>query len=433
MRRIRWGDADAAASLEALPFAGETIFMGAEEKVAPILDGVRNHGDLALVQYTKTFDDVVISPDRIPVPEATLKEALGALPAEAREALELAAGRIRDFHEACLPQKTETRPAPGERFALRPIPLRRVGFYIPGGRGAYPSSVLMSAVPARVAGVEEIVMCSPPAGEDGEIASVVLAAAALAGVDRVFRVGGAQAIAAMAYGTESIGKVDKIVGPGNIFVAAAKRLVRDVADVDKDAGPSEVVVILDSPAHAEWAAADLIAQAEHDPSAMAAAVAIGGEAAGAVDESVARQVESAHRREVIEEALKGQGAIVEVSSCDEALEVAERLAPEHLELMIERPGEFAARVRSAGAILLGPWSGAPFGDYIAGPNHILPTGKAARFASPLGVLDFLKWSSEVELDSGAAARLAGPAARLAELEGFPAHARALRMRAGGEQ
>jgi histidinol dehydrogenase len=192
-------------------------------------------------------------------------------------------------------------------------------------------------------------------------------------------------------------------------------------------------VILDSPAHAEWAAADLIAQAEHDPSAMAAAVAIGGEAAGAVDESVARQVESAHRREVIEKALKGQGAIVEVSSCDEALEVAERLAPEHLELMIERPGEFAARVRSAGAILLGPWSGAPFGDYIAGPNHILPTGKAARFASPLGVLDFLKWSSEVELDSGAAARLAGPAARLAELEGFPAHARALRMRAGGEQ
>ncbi|MEE8246716.1 MAG: histidinol dehydrogenase, partial [Alphaproteobacteria bacterium] len=336
--------------------------MDAEEKVAPILDDVRNYGDTALCRYTKIYDFVELAPERIAVPEEEIREALDAQPPEVIDALKLAAGRIRAFHEACLPKVIETAPAPGERLALRPIPLRRAGLYVPGGRGAYPSTVLMSAIPAAVAGVEEIVICSPPDGE-GNIAPSVLAAASLTGVKRIFRAGGAQAIAAMAYGTATIEKVDKIVGPGNIFVAAAKRLVRDVADVDKDAGPSEVVVILDDPARAEWAAADMIAQAEHDPSAMAVGVAIGKEAADMLDREIERQTAEAARREVVEESLKGQGAIVEAATLEEAIEAAERLAPEHLELLIERPGEAAAKIRNAGAIFLGPWSPASFGDY----------------------------------------------------------------------
>lgn len=429
MRRIKWGEADAGALLDALPFAGETIFMDAEEKVAPILDDVRSHGDAALCRYTKIYDFIDLAPERIAVPEDEIREALEAQSPEVMEALRLAAGRIRAFHEACLPQAIESTPAPGERFALRPIPLRRAGLYVPGGRGAYPSSVLMSAIPAAVAGVEEVIICTPP-DREGNIAASVLAAASLTGVRRIFRAGGAQAIAAMAYGTETIGKVDKIVGPGNIFVAAAKRLVRDVADVDKDAGPSEVVVIIDDPARAEWAAADMIAQAEHDPAAMAVGVAIGKEAADMLDQEIEKQTAEAPRREVIKESLKGQGAIVEAANLEEAIEVAERLAPEHLELLIERPEEAAAKVRNAGAVFLGPWSPASFGDYLAGPNHILPTGGAARFASPLGVLDFIKWTSEVSLGKEAAARLSEPAARLADLEGFPAHARSLRLRGG---
>lgn len=429
MKRIRWGDVNAAAELDALPFAGETMFKSAEERVRPILDNVRQHGDTALREYTKTFDFVDLSPEKVPVPEREMQEALESLTPDVRDALSLAADRIRAFHEACLPEIIEFAPMPGERFALRPIPLKRVGLYVPGGRAAYPSTVLMSAIPAKAAGVEEIVMCSPP-NREGEIARSVLAAAALTGVKHVFRAGGAQAIAAMAYGTPTIAKVDKIVGPGNIFVAAAKRLVRDVADVDKDAGPSEVVVVLDDPGRAEWAAADLLAQAEHDPTAMAVGVAVGPEVADRLEAEVERQVATATRREIISDALKSQGAIVEVATREEALEVAERLAPEHLELMVERPGEAAAGIRNAGAILCGPWSAAPFGDYLAGPNHILPTGGAARFASPLGVLDFFKWSSVTELGPEAAARLTGPAAALADLEGFPAHARSLRLRSG---
>lgn len=428
MRRIQWGEENAMSDLDKLPFAGEKVFKSAEEKVSPILDNVRHHGDIALKEYTKKFDFVDLDAEDISVPEREIQGALESLTSDVRDALLLAEERIRAFHEACLPKEIEFVPAPGERFILRPIQLERVGLYVPGGRAAYPSTVLMSAIPAKAAGVKEIIMCSPP-NRKGAIARSVLAAAALSGVTRIFRVGGAQAIGAMAYGTITIAKVDKIVGPGNIFVSAAKRLVRNVTEVDKDAGPSEVVVVLDDSRHAEWAAADLLAQAEHDPAAMAVGVAVGTKVADQLEAEVERQVATALRREVISDALKDQGAIVEVATREEALAVADRLAPEHLELMVEHPGEAAAGIRNAGAILCGPWSAAPFGDYLAGPNHVLPTGKTARFASPLGVFDFLKWSSITELGPEAASRLAGPAAALADLEGFPAHARSLRLRA----
>ncbi|MEK6710824.1 MAG: histidinol dehydrogenase, partial [Nitrospinota bacterium] len=297
------------------------------------------------------------------------------------------------------------------------------------GRAAYPSTVLMTALPARAAGVDEVILCTP-SGKDGNLSGGVLAAALLAGVDRVFRAGGAQAIAAMAYGTATIPKVDKIAGPGNVYVSAAKRLVRGEVEVDKDAGPSEVVVLLDEPRWAAWAAADLLAQAEHDPGAMAVGVAVGRACADALAAEAEAQLASAQRREVIAQALARRGAIVEARTREEALEVAESLAPEHLEIFWENAEEWGLKVRNAGAVFCGPWSPVPLGDYIAGPNHVLPTGGSARWASPLGVLDFMKWSSQVALSPEAAARLAGPASVLADLEGLPAHARALRLRLG---
>jgi len=427
VRRIRWGAAGAEAALEALAAAGGGALAAAEEAVRPIVEAVRAEGDAALLRYTRELDGVSLEAGRLAVPPEEMEEALRALPAPLRDALALAAERIGAFHEAQRPSPVVTAPGPGERLALRPIPLRRVGLYVPGGRAAYPSTVLMGALPARAAGVAEIALCTPP-GKDGRIPGAVLAAARLAGVGRVFRCGGAQAVAAMAFGTATLPRVDKIVGPGNVYVSAAKRLVRGAVEVDKDAGPSEVVVLLSEARWAAWAAADLLAQAEHDPGAMAVGVAVGAEVADALEGEVRAQLAREPRREAIEGTLARRGALVEARSREEALAVAERLAPEHLEILWEGAEAAAGRVRNAGAIFCGPWSPAPLGDYLAGTNHVLPTGGAARYASPLGVLDFLKWSSEVSLDAPAAARLAGPAAALAELEGLPAHARALRLR-----
>ncbi len=359
-----------------------------------------------------------------------MARALEALPPEALDALRLAEGRIRAFHQAQAPRSVTMEEAPGERLSLRPTPLARVGLYAPGGTAAYPSTVLMNAIPARVAGVGELVLCTPPDAR-GAVPAAVLAAASLVGADRIVRVGGAQAIAAMAYGTRSVPRVDKIAGPGNVYVAAAKRLVRADVEIDKEAGPSEVVVLLDDADLAEWAAADLLAQAEHDARAMAVGVCVGRSVADALDGEVARQLRLAERSGEVSRALESRGAIIEVASRAQALEVAEALAPEHLEILLERAEQAAEGIRRAGAVFCGPWSPAALGDYVAGPNHVLPTGGAARFASPLGVYDFIKWTSHVRFDSSAAARLAEPAARLAELEGLPAHARALRLRAGG--
>ncbi len=427
MRRVQWGSDDAASALNALAMAGEGALGEAEAIVRPVLEAVRGEGDPALIRYTQQFDGVTLTEDSLAVSKAEMDGALNSLSSEVRDALTVAAERIRIFHEATLPQKTEIEPAPGEKLALRPTPLRRVGLYVPGGTAAYPSTVLMSGLAAMAAGVDEIVICTPPE-KDGSVPASVLGAAKIAGVEKVFRVGGAQAIAAMAYGTSSIPKVDKIVGPGNVYVTTAKRLVRGEVDIDKEAGPSEVVVVLDDPENAKWAAADMIAQAEHDPEAMAVGVAVGSAAADALEKEMNAQLAGTDRREVIEAALKKRGVIVEVKNLDEALQAVESVAPEHLELMIENAESFAGKVRNAGAIFCGPWSPVPLGDYIAGPNHVLPTGRAARYASPLGVLDFIKWTSVVRFDEKASKRLAGPAAALADLEGLPGHARALRMR-----
>jgi histidinol dehydrogenase len=426
MKRVKWGARGAEVIIEALAASGEEALGEAEASVRPIIEAVRSEGNQAVIRYTQQFDGVKLSADQIVVSEAEMNDALESLSPEVREALELAAERIRTFHEACLPEKVEVT-APGEKLALRPAPLRRVGLYTPGGMAFYPSTVLMNAIAAKVAGVDEVVLCTPP-GSEGRVHESVLAAAAIAGVGKMFRVGGAQAIAAMAYGTATIPKVDKIVGPGNVYVAAAKRLVSGFVEIDKDAGSSEVVVMLDEPGSAEWAAADMIAQAEHDPKAMAVGVAVGSAAADALEKEVNAGLEGAERREAVQEVFEQRGLIIEVAGSKEALEAIECLAPEHLELMIKGAEAFAGKVRNAGAIFCGPWSPVPLGDYIAGPNHVLPTGRAARYASPLGVLDFIKWTSVVSFDEAASKRLAGPAAVLADLEGLPGHARALRMR-----
>ena len=429
MKRIRCGSDEARAALAALAASGGGSLAGAEAQARPIVEAVRAEGDAALLRFTRQFDGADLDASRLEVSREEMEAALGRLPVDIREALTLAARRIREFHEAQRPSAVTTRPGVGERLLLRPIPLRRAGLYAPGGRAAYPSTVLMNALPARAAGVKEVILCTPP-GRDGAVADSVLAAARLAGVDRVFRAGGAQAVAAMAFGTRTVPKVDKIAGPGNVYVSAAKRLVRGEVEVDKDAGPSEVVILLDEPRWAEWAAADMLAQAEHDPEAMAVGVAVGRAAADALAAEVEARLPAEPRREVIAQALARRGAVVEARTREEALEVAEGLAPEHLEILWEGAEEWAGRVRCAGAVFCGPWSPVPLGDYLAGPNHVLPTGGSARWASPLGVLDFVKWSSQVAMGPEAAQRLAGPAALLAELEGLPAHARALRLRLG---
>lgn len=431
MRRLEYGRAGFAACLERLSRGGDgALSADVEAGVAAIIGRVRAGGDDALLDLTRELDGASLARAGLIVGEEEAARAREALPAEAMDALRLACERIRAFHRAQAPRSVAMEEAPGERLSLRPIPLARVGLYVPGGSAAYPSTVLMNAIPARVAGVGELVLCTPPDAR-GAVPAAVLAAASLVGVDRIVRVGGAQAIAAMAYGTRSVPRVDKIAGPGNVYVAAAKRLVRGDVEIDKEAGPSEVVVLLDDAGLAEWAAADLLAQAEHDARAMAVGVCVGRRVADALEREVARQLPLAERSAEVSRALAGRGAIIEVASRAQALEVAEALAPEHLEILLEDAEGAAESIRRAGAVFCGRWSPVPFGDYIAGPNHVLPTGGAARFASPLGVYDFIKWTSQVCFDAAAAARLAEPAARLAELEGLPAHARALRLRAGG--
>jgi histidinol dehydrogenase len=308
-------------------------------------------------------------------------------------------------------------------------PIRRVGIYVPGGLGAYPSSVLMNAIPAKVAGVGEIVMVSPPSAEGERPA--VLAAAMIAGVDEFYRVGGAQAVAALAYGTDTIAPVDKIVGPGNAFVQAAKRMVYGEVDIDKMAGPSEVLVIADDSANPDWIAADLIAQAEHG-SGDEAAILLTPSAtiAGAVADAVELALKSLPRAAQVESALKRRGAMVVVRDLDEAFELANQIAPEHLELDLRDTARWLPRVKAAGAVFLGALTPAPLGDYLAGPNHVLPTGGAARFASPLGAYDFLKRTSIIEASNGALAALGPAVARLARMEGFEGHARAMELRSG---
>ncbi len=402
-----------------------------EAKVADIIAEVRRSGDRALIKFTSQFDHVTLAPSKLRVNPAELHAARERLPEADRQALDLAARRIASFHRRTMDQSFIFSDRAGMRLGQIVQPLKRVGIYVPGGAGAYPSTVLMNAIPAKVAGVEEVVMVSPPA-RSGERLSV-LAAAALAGVDEYYRVGGAQAVAALAYGTEQIRPVDKIVGPGNAWVQAAKRQVYGVVDIDKMAGPSEVLVIADDSARADWVAADLIAQAEHGSGDEAAILMTTSARLGAaVVDSVERALKTLPRAKAVAGALAKRGAVVIVDDLKEAFDLANEIAPEHLELAIKNPSRWLPRVRAAGAVFLGSLTPAPLGDYLAGPNHVLPTGGAARFASPLGAYDFLKRTSIIEASMSAVAELGPAVAHLARMEDLEGHARAVELRIRGK-
>jgi len=401
-----------------------------ERAVAEILAAVRRHGDAALVEYTNRLDRRrLTAAAELEIPRAELEAALAALPEAQRAALTAAAERIRAFHERQKQASWEYRDAQGNRLGQRVTPLARVGIYVPGGQASYPSSVLMNAIPARVAGVGEILMAVPaPAGA---LHPMVLAAAALAGVDRVFTMGGAQAIAAFTFGTGTVPAVDKIVGPGNAYVAAAKRQVFGRVGLDMVAGPSEVLVVCDGSADPDWIAMDLLSQAEHDALAQAILLTPDAEFRGRVADSIARLLPALERREIAAAALAGRGALVLVRDLDEAMALANRIAPEHLELAVAEPERWLDAVRNAGAVFLGPHTPEAIGDYCAGPSHVLPTSATARFASPLGVYDFEKRTSIIGCSPAGAAQLAGIAAVLARGESLTAHARSAEYRGAG--
>ena len=387
-----------------------------QKAVRKILADVRKRGDAAVRAYTKKFDGFV--PREYEVSEKFVDQ----IPAVQAEALRAAHDRIRAFHEKQLQQSWDFTDVDGTRLGQQVSPLERVGLYVPGGKAAYPSSVLMNAVPARVAGVRELVMASP------NPSPLVLAAAALAGVDRVLGIGGAQAIGALAYGTRSIPRVDKIVGPGNAYVAEAKRQVFGEVGIDMVAGPSEILVIADGSANPDWVAMDLFSQAEHDESAQAILLSPDEAYLDAVAASIGKLIGGMPRRAVIEASLKARGALILTRDLEEACAVANRIAPEHLELAVQHPERILPKVRTAGAIFLGQWSSEAIGDYCAGPNHVLPTAGTARFSSPLGVYDFQKRTSVIGVSERSAAKLGRVAVTLAEGEGLSAHARAAQMR-----
>jgi histidinol dehydrogenase len=398
-----------------------------ESTVAAILADVKARGDEAVLEYTRRFDrSAAASVATLEVPRADIKAAAKRIPGETRKALEAAVRRVRAYHRKQVAGSWRYRDAIGAELGQRVTPLDRVGIYVPGGKAAYPSTVIMNAVPAKVAGVGEIVMVAPAPG--GERNDLVLAAAAMCGVDRVFAIGGAQAVAALAYGTATVPAVDKIVGPGNAYVAAAKRRVFGVVGIDMVAGPSEVVVVCDGKTDADWVAMDLFAQAEHDELAQAILITPNAAFLDAVAASMERQLAAMPRREVIAASLAKRGALIRCRDLREACEVVNRIAPEHLELSVERPDALLPRIRHAGAIFLGRESSEALGDYCAGPNHVLPTSRTARFSSPLGVYDFQKRSSVIRIPRKAAAKLGRVAAELARGEGLTAHARAAELR-----
>jgi histidinol dehydrogenase len=398
-----------------------------EAAVRAILDDVRERGDAAVLAHTERLDGVRLDAQTLRVSEAACDDALASLDPRVREALALAAERIGAFHAR---QRRESwfTDEPGAGMLGQLIrPLRRVGLYVPGGSAAYPSSVLMNAIPARVAGVAEVVMCTPVGGKR-DVAPAVLAAARLAGVREIYRIGGAQAVAAMAFGTATIRPVDKIVGPGNVYVATAKRLVFGIVGIDMVAGPSEVVVVADETAPADWVAADLLAQAEHDAMASAVCITPSAALARSVEAEVARQLSLLPRRTIAEQAVHRLGAVIVAADLAAAVRIANAIAPEHLELMVADPWALVPDVRHAGAVFLGRHTPEVAGDYLAGPNHVLPTGGTARFSSPLSVEDFQTRSSLLGLTPEALRRWREPLTRLAELEGLDAHARAIRVR-----
>lgn len=394
--------------------------------VSEILKNVRDNGVTALVEYTNRFDRRRIGPGDLEVAKVTLQQAMTSMPGEFIRALEHAATRIREYHRRQEGKSWTYRDQDGSTLGQRITPLDRVGIYVPGGKAAYPSSVLMNAIPAQVAGVGEIIMAVPAV--DDEINPVVLAAAHVAGVDRVFSIGGAQAIAALAYGAGPVPAVDKIVGPGNRYVAEAKRLVFGKVGIDMIAGPSEVVIVADESANPDWIAMDMFAQAEHDEDARAILVTTDTGLPARVEASVNRLITQMERAAIIRTSMENNGALIQAGDMEQLCSIVNRLAPEHLELAVRDPDSYLAGIRHAGAIFLGHFAAEAIGDYCAGPNHVLPTGRTARFSSPLGVYDFQKRSSLVECTPASASRLAQTATVLARAEGLSAHARSAELR-----
>ncbi|SPE19915.1 bifunctional histidinal dehydrogenase and histidinol dehydrogenase [Burkholderiales bacterium] len=401
-----------------------------EARVDEIIEAVRARGDSALLEYTRQFDRVdATAVGELEIGADEMHAALTVLGADDRRALQEAADRIRRFHEQALAQDWQVVDPDGTTLGVRVTPIDRVGIYVPGGKASYPSSVLMNAIPARVAGVAQIIMVAP--APDGARNPLVLAAAALAGVTRAFAVGGAQAVAALAYGTQTIPAVDKIVGPGNAYVAAAKRRVFGTVGIDMLAGPSEILIICDGTTDPDWIAMDLFSQAEHDEMAQAILLTPDPAFRDAVLAAVTRLLPTMPRRQIIETSLRNRGALVLVRDLEQACEIANRIAPEHLEISTAAARRWIGRIRHAGAIFLGPYASEALGDYCAGPNHVLPTSRTARFSSPLGVSDFQKRSSVIEISEAGAKTLGATASRLAHGEGLGAHARSAEMRMVG--
>ncbi len=427
IRRLNAADADFARHLDHLLSWESVSDDGVNERVLEIIKAVRERGDAAVVELTQRFDALeVASMADLILPRARLEQALERITPAQREALEIAAERVRSYHERQKQDSWTYTEADGTVLGQKVTPLDRAGLYVPGGKASYPSSVLMNAIPAKVAGVPEVVMVVPT--PRGEVNELVLAAACIAGVDRVFTIGGAQAVAALAYGTESVPPVDKIVGPGNIYVATAKRHVFGKVGIDMIAGPSEILVVCDGQTDPDWIAMDLFSQAEHDEDAQSILVSPHAAFLDRVAESIARLLPTLERADIARTSLEGRGALIQVADMEQAIEVANRIAPEHLELSVAEPEQWLPQIRHAGAIFMGRYTAEALGDYCAGPNHVLPTSGTARFSSPLGVYDFQKRSSIINCSAEGASTLGKVASVLARGESLTAHARSAEYR-----
>ncbi|MBC7193600.1 histidinol dehydrogenase [Marinobacter sp.] len=427
IKRLTASDADFNAELDRLLAWDDSVDQQVNESVRHILHQVKTRGDAAVLEFTRKFDRLAVSSvAELEMSSGRLQQALAAIPADQREALEKAAERVRTYHEKQLAPSWQYQDEDGTVLGQKVTPLDRAGLYVPGGKAAYPSSVLMNAIPARVAGVGEVIMVVPT--PDGVVNDMVLAAAAIAGVDRVFTIGGAQAVAALAYGTETIPPVDKIVGPGNIFVATAKREVFGVVGIDMIAGPSEILVICDGQTDPDWIAMDLFSQAEHDEQAQSILISPDKAFLDGVEQSIARLLPTMERSEIIATSMTDRAALIHVTDLKQAAEVSNRIAPEHLELSVEDPQAMLEDIRHAGAIFMGRYTAEALGDYCAGPNHVLPTSGTARFSSPLGVYDFQKRSSLICFTQQGADRMGRVASVLSRGEGLTAHARSAEYR-----
>lgn len=427
IRRLNAADQDFAQHLDHL-LSWESVSDDAvNQRVLEIIKAVRERGDAALVEFTQKFDGLqVASMADLILPRERLELALTRITPEQRQALETAAERVRSYHEKQKQDSWTYTEADGTVLGQNVTPLDRAGLYVPGGKASYPSSVLMNAIPAKVAGVPEVVMVVPT--PRGEINELVLAAACIAGVDRVFTIGGAQAVAALAYGTESVPPVDKIVGPGNIYVATAKRHVFGKVGIDMIAGPSEILVVCDGQTDPDWIAMDLFSQAEHDEDAQSILLSPDAAFLDRVAASIAKLLPTMERAEIIRASLEARGALIQVADMAQAIEVANRIAPEHLELSVENPEQYLPSIRHAGAIFMGRYTAEALGDYCAGPNHVLPTSGTARYSSPLGVYDFQKRSSIIHCSAAGASELGKVASVLARGESLTAHARSAEYR-----